>query len=405
MALMQRWPAAPLYRTGNAGKRPIGRSVCAGVVLILLLLLAACSGGTGNTQRARSSPTPTPTAQPGQQLLAQSAQLLNTARTLHGVFDATISGQFANGELQSEVWRMAPDKSRTLVLKSTLSQFSSGTLIVSDGRTVWQYEPAKKLVYTGPASSSGLAGTPVPGVNQAGGQSLIFSVVQMIFTDSAATLVSSSDTVNGRPVYTIHVSPGSANTTTSSSGLNFNYDGTISLDKRTRLPLALDLNVAGLAQAHIAIPSLTLNQPLAANLFTFTPPPGTTVQPFPPASGQDDNSLTLQQAEQQAGYHLLSIPASQTAYRLQSIDALGAPGNQIYTLSYSFAGGSFTISEGKSLANLPLSGQSVSVRGTTATLSTTSGVSTLSWTERSVGIQITGPLTQNQVVGIAKLLT
>lgn len=379
-------------------------SICTTLALTLLLSLAACSGGTGNTQRTRSSPTPTPTVEPGQQLLAQSARLLNTARTLHGVFDATISGQFANGELQSEVWRMAPDKSRTLVLKSTLSQFSSGTLVVSDGKTVWQYEPAKKLVYTGPAGTSDLTGTPVPGVNQGGGQSLIFSVMQMIFTESAATLVSSNDTVNGRPVYTIHVSPGSSSTA-DNNGLNFNYDGTISLDKQTHLPLTLDLNVAGLAQAHIAISSLTLNHPLAGNLFVFTPPPGTTVQPFPPASSQNDNSLTLQQAEQQAGYHLLSIPTSQASYHLQSIDALGAPGNQIYTLNYSFAGGNFTISEGKSLANLPMSGQIIPVRGTTATLSITSGISTLSWTEKSIGVQITGPLTQNQIIGVANMLT
>lgn len=378
--------------------------VILGVTLPLLFLLVACSGGTGNTQRARGSPTPTPTAEPGQQLLMQSAQLLNTAHTLHGVFDATISGQFANGELRSEVWRMAPNKSRTLVLKSTLSQFSNGTLVVSDGKTVWQYDPAKKRVYTGPASTPGLAGTPVPGVNQAGGQSLVFSVVQMIFTDSAATLVSSSDTLNGRPIYTIRVSPGSASTA-SSNGLSFDYDGTVSLDRQTRLPVALDLSLAAFGQVHIAIPSLTLNPPLAPGLFTFTPPPGASVQPFPPASGQDDNSLTLQQAEQQAGYHLLSIPASQTAYHLQTIDALGAPGNQIYALNYSFAGGTFTISEGKSLANLPLGGQSLALRGTTATFSNASGTSTLSWTEKSIGIQITGPLTQNQLVTIARLLT
>ncbi len=372
------------------------------LTLAFLLLLAACSGS--NTQGARTLPTPTPTVGPGQQLLGQSAQLLNTARTLHGVFDATISGQFANGELRSEVWRLAPDKSRTLVLKSTLSQFSSGTLVVSDGKTIWQYEPAKKLVYTGPASASGLAGTPVPGVSRAGGQSLIFSVVQMIFTQSAATLVSSSDTVNGRPIYTIHVSPASTSAA-NSNGLSFDYDGTVSLDRQTRLPVALDLSLAAFGQVRITIPSLMLNQPLASDLFTFTPPAGVAVQPFPPASDQDGNSLTLQQAEQQAGYHLLSIPTSQTAYHLQSIDALGAPGSQIYALNYSFSGDTFTISEGKSLANLPLSGQSLALRGTTATFSTSSGTGTLSWTEKSIGIQITGPLTQNQLVSIAKLLT
>lgn len=379
---------------------------CLLLVICCMVLLAACGGSGVGTNQAQSRKTPvstvTPTVGPGQQLLAQSAQLLTSARTLHGIFNSTLSGQLANGEVDSEVWRMTPDKSRALILKSTLKQFTSGMLIVSDGKQTWQYNPAQKLVYTGSASPASGTGTPGTRGNQNNVQALLLGAIQTIFTHSTATLLSSTDRVNGRPVYTVHVVPQSQSA--SASGVSFNYDGTVSLDKQTQLPLAIDLTVPGFARVQIAIPSLELNKPLDASLFTFKPPAGTKVEPFPSATGANDGSLTIQQAEQQAGYHLLSIPSSQTAYHLQSVDALGAPGNQIYTLTYTSNGLSFTISEGKALANLPLSGQSLDLRGTRATLVISGGTSTLSWTEKGIGIQITGTLTKEQVTAIAKLL-
>ncbi len=53
---------------------------------------------------------------------------------------------------------------------------------------------------------------------------------------------------------------------------------------------------------------------------------------------------------------------------------------------------SFTIAEGKPLANLPNDGQAVQLRNTNGTLATYNGIITLSWTENGVGIHITGKL-------------
>ena len=142
------------------------------------------------------------------------------------------------------------------------------------------------------------------------------------------------------------------------------------------------------------------------SLFTFVPPPGTRVLPLSAATPTGSSgSLTLAQAEQQAGYHLLSIPSSHPEYQLQGVDALGAPGSQIYTLHYVKGSLTFTISQGKSLANLPVSGQQLSLRGTSATLANTGGTTTLVWTEKGIGIQIAGNLTQEQVVAIANILS
>lgn len=377
------------------------RNVACLLLTSLCLLLVAC-GGTSKVQ-VHSTPTPLPTAGPGQQLLMQSSQLLGSAQTLHGIFDATISGQLLQGELDSEVWRMGSNKSRALVQKSTLSQFVTGLLEVDDGQQLWQYNPRTRVVYTGSASSS-ISTTSRFGENQDSDvPQLILSLVQDIFEHSVATLVSQTETVNGHPVYMIHVSPQPQTGSSATDGLS--YDGTVSLDRQTRLPLALDLTLQGLGLVHLAVVNLQLNTSLSADLFTFSPPPGVTVEPFPAGSTTSGSgSLSLQQAEQQAGYHLLSIPSAQTAYQLQSIDALGAPGNQIYTLTYTFRGQTFTLSEGKALANLPVSGQSLSLRGTTGTLAVNGSTTTLSWTEKSVGIQISGPLNKQQVLAVAGLL-
>jgi hypothetical protein len=152
---------------------------------------------------------------------------------------------------------------------------------------------------------------------------------------------------------------------------------------------------------------LLLNQPIADGLFTFVPPAGVKVLPLQTANqNPTTGSITFVQAQQQAGYHLLSIPGSDTDYELEGVTALGAPGNQIFTLNYTQGNLSFTIAEGKALADLPgNTGQQKSLRGTIATLSTLNGITTLAWTEKGAGIRITGKLSNDQVVQIANLLS
>jgi hypothetical protein len=169
------------------------------------------------------------------------------------------------------------------------------------------------------------------------------------------------------------------------------------------LPVQEQLAVQGFGKVTVNLPTFVLDQPVDSSLFTFVPPAGVQVLPFPKTT-TETGSLSLEQGQLQAGYHLLSIPTSQHAYQLQGIDALGAPGNQIFTLNYVMGSGTFAISEGKSLANLPISGQTVNIRGTTATLATSGNSTTLTWTEKGVGIQIAGNMSKDELLTIANLL-
>ncbi len=335
-------------------------------------------------------------------MLAKAGLALNGAKTLHGLLNISVTGSGVNGMVNTEVWNESPNKNRTVVLQSTLAQLPAGEITVSDGKQVWQYDPAKKVVYH--ASLSGTNAN--TNVRQDTSQFLL-GVVRSIFTNSDATLVSSTASVKGHAVYDVHVQNKSAAASGGTGGANgeqFNYTGDVYLDKTSYLPVEVVLAIQGFGQATIDLPTLVLNKPVDEKLFTFVPPAGVKVVPFPTNTGET-GSLTLTQAQQQAGYHLLSIPASQTAYALQSVDALGAPGNQIYALNYVYNGSTkFAISEGKALANLPASGQAVTVRGTSGSITMVGGTTTLSWTEHGVGVQIAGALSSTQLMAIATLL-
>ncbi len=399
-------------RAAESAVGALNRPLLACLLAGLLVLLAACgSSGTQLAQKHVAPPSVTSAAQnQGQQLLGQASQKLNRAKTVHGIFDMTISGQVYNGTVNSEVWNAAPDKNRTLVLQSTITRFPVGSVIVSNGKQTWQYDPVKKVVYTGPVSSSSGAGTPTatPSGNDsnAGGDSILsfLNLVQMVFTNSNATLLSSSASVNGVETYKIHVTPQSA--AASASSRDFNYDGNVYLNKATMLPVRISLTIQDIGLVTLNLPMLMLNSALPNSLFTFVPPAGVKVLSLQQQSSSSGTGMiTLAQAEQQAGYHLFSIPASQIRYQLQGVDALGAPGNQVYALNYTMGNTTFTISEGKPLANLPVSGQQISLRGTTAALSSSNGSSTLTWTEQGLGIQIAGNLSNAQIEAIAKLLS
>jgi outer membrane lipoprotein-sorting protein len=328
------------------------------------------------------------------------AQKINTATTLHGIFDVKITGKSLNGSVNSEIWNAAPNKNRTVVLQSTLTQFPEGSVTVTNGKQTWQYDPAKKVVYTG-------AATPSNGSPSSGGQSqFILNIVQTVFTHSDATLVPAGATVNGHAAYDVLVEPQGQTPATGGIG-SFNYVGDVYIDKTTNLPLRVNLTLQGFGQVQLDLPMLVLNQPIPDSTFTFIVPAGVKVLPLQQTSPTTGTgSLTLAQAQQQAGYHLLSISSTQTDYHLSSVNALGAPGSQIYTLNYTKGSTNITLAEGKPLANLPASGgQQVSLRGTTGTVATSNGSTTLSWTEHGIGLNLTAPLSSTQLLAIANLLS
>jgi outer membrane lipoprotein-sorting protein len=195
------------------------------------MLLVSC-GGT--TPQAQTKPTPTPRAGQGQQLLDAMAQKLEKAQTLHGIFNLTVTGQTANGTVDTEIWSAAPGKNRTVVLQSSMRQVEVGSVTVTDGKQIWQYDPEKKVVYNGPVpattnatTASGVTG----GVDGAGQGQFLLRLVRTVLTRSEAILNPSTKTMDGHDVYDVHVTPESS--ATNNSAGNFNYAGEVYSDKTT----------------------------------------------------------------------------------------------------------------------------------------------------------------------------
>jgi len=133
------------------GRKPI---LTLAILLAAMLLFVACGGSGTPTVQTKPTPTPSPspTSGPGQQILATMANKLNTAKTLHGIFNLTIAGQTINGVVNTEVWNATPNKNRTVVLQSSISQLTTGTVNVTDGKQQWQYNTTQKVAYTGHAT-------------------------------------------------------------------------------------------------------------------------------------------------------------------------------------------------------------------------------------------------------------
>src|SRR2546421_5126258 len=154
------------------------------------------------------------------------AQKVNPASTLHGIFNIKITGPAFNGTVNSEIWNATPNKNRTVVLQSTVRQFSTGSDTVTDGKEIWQYDPVKNIAYKGPVSDATPTTTTTPTTGSGDQSQLVLNIVRTVFTHSDATLVSSSAKIHGRDAYDVHV-VSQGQTATGTDQRNFSYSGEV----------------------------------------------------------------------------------------------------------------------------------------------------------------------------------
>ncbi|GHO43954.1 LolA family protein [Ktedonospora formicarum] len=348
-----------------------------------------------------TTPTATTTTNQGQQLLDRVSQRLNTAKTLQGNFTLTLKGQAIAGTIKLQQWSASPGKSRNEVTSSTLPQVTTGSLTVSDGQKLWQYDPTQKIAYVGPAQQTSSILT-IPGRGQV---QLLLNTLLSVFSTSDGTLVKNNASINGRETYQLHIVPqGSSNQSNTPTG-GLDYQGELYLERDSEQPLRMDLNLSGIGPVSLNFDTLSLNISIGADKFRFSPPMGVKEELLPNTTNSNGDTLTLGQAQKQSGYHLLSISGDHSEYSLNGVTVLGTPQNTIYSLNYMKGNQTFIISQGKPLANLTgIPGQSVDLRGIKATFAQTNGIFSLSWTEKGIGIRIIGSLTQEQATGIAQLL-
>ena len=180
--------------------------------------------------------------------------------------------QAANGTSTARVWSNGDGKGRVALPSS-----EGERTLVSDGTTRWSYDSTDRTATKAPAhpatppSRPGVPGGVDPQTDPAGAATSMIADLRKTSTVS----VEGTEEVAGRPAYQLVLTPLPTERT-------LLREVRVSVDAEKRLPLQLSVLATGSPQPALTIgfSDITFG-PQDQSLFTFTPPPGTTVKDAP----------------------------------------------------------------------------------------------------------------------------
>lgn len=178
--------------------------------------------------------------------------------------------QAANGTTAARVWSDGEKRGRL-----QLPSAGSERTLVSDGSTFWAWDSETREVVTGKADQQ--RSTPQSGTDPTKAASELIGKLGATSTLS----VDGTAQVAGRPVYELVLAPLPSERT-------LLREVRIAVDSEKRMPLRLVVLANGSAAPALQLGFTDVTfEPQDASLFTFTPPPGSTVKPAPerPAPG------------------------------------------------------------------------------------------------------------------------
>ncbi len=176
--------------------------------------------------------------------------------------------QAANGTSAARIWSDGEHRGRL-----QLPSADAERTLVSDGTTFWAWNSETREVVTGKA---GEQRTPQSGTDPAKAAS---DLIGKLRTTSTRRVDGTAE-VAGRPVYELVLAPQPTERT-------LLREVRIAVDAEKRMPLRLVVLANGSAEPalQLGFTDLTFG-PQDARLFTFTPPPGSTVKPAPERSAR-----------------------------------------------------------------------------------------------------------------------
>jgi outer membrane lipoprotein-sorting protein len=174
------------------------------------------------------------------------------------------------------------------------------------------------------------------------------------------------------------------------------------IDKDRSVPLAVEYTGSTMGEGSVTVTSLELNTGLEDALFTFETSPGTEVMTFADIVPQ---SVSLEEAANSTEFKILAPIETPEGATLVDILEIHGTIVQRYTLP---EGGSFTIAQGTTAetTTLPTEAESVEVRGVLGSLfvDEEGGRTLLTWEETDLIYVIAGDLTPDQALLIAESL-
>ncbi|MFV9506322.1 MAG: DUF4367 domain-containing protein [Oscillochloridaceae bacterium umkhey_bin13] len=145
-----------------------------------------------------------------------------------------------------------------------------GMVAVSDGATFWLYSPSQATAITGAISEFKQAAHATP----AGSAVMLTDLLAQGF-DAVDMQVVGIETVAGKSTWKLEVTPKAE--TNAQLRLDQVIRGTLWVDEALALPLKLAVDASDFGQGTVEVQSIEVNSGLAADLFSFTPPAGTTI--------------------------------------------------------------------------------------------------------------------------------
>lgn len=341
----------------------------------------------------------------------------NNLQTAHVIADVSLASPERNGTFSVEAWAKKTGqtdaagkpigKLRAKVLSAN-EQDLVNSEFVSDGETFWLYTPKANKVITGKRSDlkQGQAGAADPAAQMMQMQEML----QQLIDGANVTIENQSEQIAGRDTWKIRLTPKPE--TQQQLQLGNVIDTTLWVDKQSDLPVKALLDAKDLGRLEATATTLDLNQTIADDRFTFTPPAGAEViNAAEIAKKARPQTTTLDDARKAASFTVLAPATLPNGVQLDEVQQLNMRGETVIQ-NYS---GAINFSLVQSKGGFPgeerqpagAQTQQVQVRGQSATLITGSGAQQgtfLRWQENGVTIVIAGTLTPDEATQIANSL-
>ena len=341
-------------------------------------------------------------------LLVQTLESLETITDIHAVVELDFDTPEQQASATVEAWARhgenGPGAFRVEVLETSEDEFA-GALMVSDGKTLWAYDPtenkvligtleeAKKMMEENDFEMGDFEGRDFEHPENA--EEAVSMLLEYFTVENKGTEVIGDETA-----YHLKLVPIAEQMPTEYVAVG----GFVNLwiDKARNIPLAIEYAGGSLGEFNSTITSLELNTGLEDSLFTFTIPAGVEVMSFADLVPQ---SISMEEAADSAEFQILTpmeIPEGATLVDILQVQGMII---QRYTLP---EGGSFTIAQGITEETLPQAPdvELIEVRGVTGTLVVDEDGSRvlLTWVELDLLYSIAGDLTVDQASMIAESL-
>jgi outer membrane lipoprotein-sorting protein len=347
-------------------------------------------------------------------ILLQTIDSMESITDVHAVvqFDLDTVEKQLSGTI--EVWgrkgENGPEAFRMEVLESSEEEFT-GALIVSDGETLWAYDPNenKALIGTYDEAIEMIKESETFTENNydmsgfdkgdyeppESAEEAIQRLKEYVNIDNMGT-----ETIGDNSTYLLKFIPIAEQMPSEFIAIGGYLN--LWIDKARSVPLAVEYTGSTMGEVSVTVASLELNTGLVDALFTFETPPGTEIMTFADIVPQ---SVSLEEAANSTEFKIMApteIPDGATLVDILEIQ--GAIVQQ-YTLP---EGGSFTIVQGTTAESTPLSteAESVDVRGLDGSMYVDEDGSRvlLTWEETDLVYVIAGDLTPDQALLIAESL-